>query len=353
MTKDIDQKHVFERIIFFDNDYNRQDWSPNQKLPENLNIVYFFINRLKCFEVHYRLNPNNIYSSYVYNILEVVLNQSVDTYLFSYRTNDSLNLIDYYEFKANQSVYCNFDYMHEEFRDQFQWIKSPTLLYRQLVGDDKIKKTDISRYINELKVRLLAKSNYTTSLMPLYREDFGHKIDNDGFENMIRYNVEIRETLSVSDENYKRGYFNMLPSFDDDDNKTMVALKKIFLHGNLNMANKVTLLVFAGDCRLLNFLFSHKDDYPAVMCNLLNALSVWLAASLIDLTHHLRRLRLSARLRLLCRSWMSRLRELVRFCGRRNSRQSPTQFKRAYRVALMRDFQVTLIDQNGNRVLLR
>ena len=238
MTKGIDQEFIFEEIIYHDNNYDRQRWLPNQTLPDNLRIDYFFINRHKCFEVHYRLNPHNIYSSYVYNIIKVMLNRNIPSYLFSFRTNTSINLIDYYEFRANVTHYCNFDHMYEEFTDQFQRIKSPTLLYRQLVGDDRIRKTDISSYISELKAELLARSNVTTTLLPLYRPDFEYEIKNDVFKEMIRP-VEIKETLSVSDENYKRNYFNLLLSFSYLERRSAVAMKKVFLHGNLIATNKV------------------------------------------------------------------------------------------------------------------
>ena len=120
MANWIDQKYVFEKIVYFDENYKEFSWYPNQTLPENLNLSYFFINQYKCFEVRYRLNPFDIYSSYVFNILRVELNRQIATYLFSFRSRDSPNLIDYYEFRANVSYYLNFDFMHEEFSDQFQ-----------------------------------------------------------------------------------------------------------------------------------------------------------------------------------------------------------------------------------------
>lgn len=242
MTKEIDLKYVFKEIRYRDENYDERYWSPGEPLPENLRMETFFVNSYKCFEVHYRLNPYNIYSSYVYNIIRVILNSEIGTYVFSYRTHDSLNLIDYYEFRANVSHYCNFDYMQEEFTDRFQWIKSPTLLYRQLIGDDRIKKTDISDYIDQLKADLLAKDKVVTTLMPLYPKDFGdsdghaYEINNDKFKNMIRYTTEIKELFSVTDENYKRNYFNLLLSFAYHENTSMVAMKKVFLEGNLVMA---------------------------------------------------------------------------------------------------------------------
>lgn len=250
MTNRIDQKYVFEKIVYFDENYKEFSWYPNQTLPENLNLSYFFINQYKCFEVRYRMNPFDIYSSYVFNILRVELNRQIATYLFSFRSRDSPNLIDYYEFRANVSYYLNFDFMHEEFSDQFQvgsikksyffpnlfrklkngfrlqWCRSPMLLYRRMVGDDRIKYADISSYIGELKAELRQRANVTTTLMPLSRKDFEYEIKNEVFLDMIRL-VEIKEMLSVSDENYQRNYYNMLLSVNEPEGLSLVLMKKV------------------------------------------------------------------------------------------------------------------------------
>ena len=92
------------------------------------------------------------------------------------------------------------------------------------------------------------------------------------------------------------------------------------------------------------------------MCNLLNALSVWFAASLIDLTHYLDRFSIFVRLQLFYRSLMSSnsLRRLRRFYRmKRAQRKSAIQKNPTYRLTLMSDFKVTLIDKNGKRIVLR
>ena len=100
------------------------------------------------------------------------------------------------------------------------------LLYRRMVGDDRIKYADISSYIGELKAELRQRANVTTTLMPLSRKDFEYEIKNEVFLDMIRL-VEIKEMLSVSDENYQRNYYNMLLSVNEPEGLSLVLMKKV------------------------------------------------------------------------------------------------------------------------------
>ena len=265
LTSYINESYLFEHIQYHDYDYGKVFWFPNQSnpCPDNLKIDFFFINRYKCYELHYQLNYQNIFSSYIFNIIRVKMNSSLEQYLFTYRTNDSYNLIDYYIFERGFSYYCNFDFMHENFYDRFQQLKSPMMLFKK-----NLHKSDVKNYTIELKDELKKTWNYSTTLVPLKESDFEYEIRNDIFEDLVRFRIEPREKSQPSNIDYERNYFNIFITHYNESNdgvNSLVGLKKVFLNGNLYMNN--------------------KDDYLGLMCNLLNALSVWLDLSLINLTY--------------------------------------------------------------------
>lgn len=258
-TSFINATYVFEKITYYDLNYKENNWYPNETEPENLNLDFFFINRYKCFEIHYKLEPRNIYGSYVHNILRVFVNSSFDQYLLTYRANNSYNLIDYYYLNKSMTYFFNFEFMHEIFSDRFQKLRNPMLLFKK-----NLKENDVKDYIKELRDELKQIDNCTTTSIPLFKEDLDYEIKNDVFKNMINYIIKPRESTQPSNADYERTYFVSLVTYYNETGA--VILKKIFFSGDLFMEN--------------------KDDTLTIMCNLLNAVSVWFNLSLIDLAHY-------------------------------------------------------------------
>lgn len=256
----IKNNYVFQKISYFDYQYKERIWYPNETNPENMKIDYFFLNKYKCFQIIYRLKSQNLYSTYLYNILKITMNSTLDDYLFSYRTNNSYNLVDYFKLQKNLSYYCNWDFIVEEIHDRFQALRNPLLLFQK-----SFKKFEVRNYIYELKKEFKDTYEYGTTLVPLFKEDFDLEIRNDLFEDLIKYEVEPRELKMLKNVDYRRSYFNLLLTYNKEPEDDSLYIKKIFFYGDLKMTN--------------------KDDWLGLLVNILNCLSIWFNLSLIDLAY--------------------------------------------------------------------
>lgn len=218
-SSNINKAYLFKEIVYYDLDFHKKIWKPNQKEPINMKIDYFFINNYKCFEIKYFMNTDIIYSIYVHNILEITMNDNLDHYLFTYRTDSTYNLVDYFIFQQQKSYYCYFEYMNENVEDQFQMIKNPLLLIQE-----NLNKDDIKGYLKDIKKKFKSSYNYTTTSIPLFENDFDYEIRNDLFDDYITYVIEPYEQKLPENKNFHRDYFNLLISHNNERNLT----------GNLN-----------------------------------------------------------------------------------------------------------------------
>ena len=97
-SSNINKNSIFKEIVYYDLEFQKQVWFPYDEEPINLKINYFFLNNYKCFELDYYVNTKTIYSTYVHNVLEIKINENLDRILFTYRANQSYNLVDYFIF---------------------------------------------------------------------------------------------------------------------------------------------------------------------------------------------------------------------------------------------------------------
>lgn len=261
---------IFEKISYLDklNKWITLKSTSNYTTDEFKIETFFFLNK-KCFKLKQAdYDRKRFYFSTVLKVLEIHFNKSI-----IHQNNKIIHLMsrvkNNMEFTTNElrfqysnrtaghSVYIEpFELVHE---DKFTLIKNPFSLF---YGENEVNDPD--KYLKRLMTNYKTKLNMITLNLPVEKEAFSDKIDDDLFEQYYLQVQNITDHQTSINSNYKRIFTT------NDLNTVQIASSDPDLSFHLILFKK-------------KLMITNLDNFTKLILNLLNALSIWFGLGVLDL----------------------------------------------------------------------
>lgn len=208
-TSHLNLSYLFKEIIYYDQNAVKRHWTPRTKYEYSSNLVldHFFFLNYRCHQIRYRM-PNEHVRNYLINtILQVKFNPNVthEHYLLLMKLDQTDDFSSHFilSFKNNFRLFFNaFNNIHY---NQYQTLTSPRLWFRSGYAIN-----NVTLYLSQIREEFRTNYNRSTKLIPLYKDYFDLRIDDDLFDLFNLEYIKEKEDAGLLDLNYQRTLFESL-----------------------------------------------------------------------------------------------------------------------------------------------
>ena len=286
ITSDLNYKEIFKKIVY----NNKTHWNTlkMRKLnstirskfysSDEIELNHLYYSTMKCFEIDLKIIYENDDFSFLDDkfILKIHLNKkfrkSSRQVFFHYRQMSSVqklgagflyNIGKIGKRHSKEPSFHNYELEFRQFdtkiKDNFEILKNPIKLFGKQVNEN-----DISGYFNRMKEKFKDDFNLTTGDLLLDNDLMKIEIDNDLFEQFYLQIQNVSDHSSLTSFSYKiTGYHLFSKHYDGYTKEPDFSFSFSFLSRQVEMTN--------------------EENYTKLLITILNALSLWLHISILDI----------------------------------------------------------------------